>query len=72
VGGRIPQRLQLTEEGKRDESRTSFVSELGTAVGRRGYLGWPAFGYRFVDVLFFNCSFTTKSTEPNIVSVGWW
>jgi hypothetical protein len=67
VGGRIPQRLQLTKVGKRDESRSSFVSELGTAVGRRWYLGWPAFGSnRFVDVLFFNCRFSTESTESKL------
>jgi len=63
VGGRISQRLQLTEVGKRDESRTSFVSELGTAVERRWYLGWSAFGSdRFVNIFFLNCRFTAEST----------
>jgi hypothetical protein len=63
VGGRISQRLQLTEVGKRDESRTSFVSELGTAVERRWYLGRLASGRsRFINVFFLNCSFAAKST----------
>jgi hypothetical protein len=69
VGGRISQRLQLTEVGKREELRTSFVSELGTAVERRWYLGWFASGSnRFVNVFFLNCGFTAKSTEQGTVS----
>jgi len=70
VGGRISQRLQLTEVGKRDESRTSFVSELGTAVERRWYLGWPTFNRLFVDVFFLNCSFTTEGTEFKNCQLG--
>jgi hypothetical protein len=63
------QRLQLTEVGNREEFRTSFVSELGTAVGRRWYLGWSAFGpNRFVNVFFLNCRFTAESTEQSVVS----
>jgi hypothetical protein len=67
--GGISQRLQLTEVGKRDESRTSFVSELGTAVEGRWYLGWSAFGSnRFVNIFFLNRRFTTESTEQGTIS----
>jgi hypothetical protein len=68
--GGISQRLQLTEVGKRDEFGTSFVSELGTAVGRRWYLGWPTgFGSNgFVDVFFLNLRFTTESAEQGTIS----
>jgi hypothetical protein len=68
VGG-ISQRLQLTEVGERDKSRTSFVSELGTAVEGRWYLGWSALGpNRFVNVFFLHCGFATESTEQGTIS----
>jgi hypothetical protein len=53
---------------KRDEKAVvPQVSELGTAVKRRWYLGWSAFGPSwFVNV--FNCSFTAESTEQGTIS----
>jgi len=73
VGGRISQRLQLTEVEKRDIFRTSFVSELGTAVERRWYLGWSAFGPDwFVNVFFLNCRFTAESTDRVSSAGGPW
>jgi hypothetical protein len=54
----------ISEVGNREEFRTSFVSELGTAVERRWYLGWSAFGpSRFVNVFFLNCRFTAESSK---------